>query len=197
MRTIPSSVTAEVQKDSIAPVTLLTGYLTNTTVMLCDSDVSVVSSGQTFDPYPFVVGEVEITAEDRTKSVEVSLTNVGYLVSSMIQGDTLQGKRITIEKIYRPHMDDRVMELDGMVNGVKELTEERGTFELVSEVSGLRKTMPRNFYYALCRWDYSPGGDSICQVNSNTYVQSYGTCDKTWASCQSRTNTHRFGGYFV
>ncbi|OGI00479.1 MAG: hypothetical protein A2Y25_12070 [Candidatus Melainabacteria bacterium GWF2_37_15] len=137
-------------------------------------------------------GQIESRMEGGPQKVNIKISNINQAYSSIIanEGDVLTNSICVIEEVIFDNLNnivgDSVNIFEGFVNNIQ-LTETEFSFDVERILGGYSTQSPNTTYDVNCQWVFK---DSRCQ-----YSGGETTCDKTFTSCQARSNEIRFGGY--
>ena len=116
----------------------------------------------------------------------VGVENASLFVSDLLETVTLEGATATLRRLYA-EADEAVAIFDGRVASCRI---ERGKAEIVL-TSGLDPTarkVPERFYSGQCTWWFK---SAECGFTGT----EFSVCNKTFADCTARAQTHRFNGF--
>jgi len=158
-------------------------------IYLANNSQDVEWNGTTWSRFRFESGEFSESDEGETQSVSIRVSNISRVVQGYIESTTngLIGDTI----IYRLIHADYPYENAALTTTFKILTcvcdELWVTFTLGMENFYLRRFPAHIFSRKICR--YEEFGGTACG-----YSGSSTSCDRTFATCISLSNSSRFGG---
>ncbi len=215
----------EIAQKKIKTRILLTIVLNNEekeVVKILENDTisSFEYNGETYLSAMVNRGSIENHMEGGPQRCNIKISNINRTYSQIIvnqseQGDVLTNSRCKIEEIiFYDHEDILLFQdesglqlengnslcleifnsvigspvniFEGFINNIK-LTETEFSFDVERVLGGYSTLSPNTTYDVNCQWAFK---DSRCQ-----YSGEETTCDKTFSSCQARSNETRFGGY--
>jgi len=209
-------------KNQVKTRILLTITLNNTAqdiIRIIENDVltSYEYNGETYLAAMVKRGSIESRMEGGPQKVNIQISNINQAYSTIIanQGDVLTNSRCVIEEVifyqdkdlleleddsqlllengnyllleeYDLVIDSPINIFEGFINNIR-LTETEFSFDVERILGGYFTQSPNTTYDVNCQWAFK---DERCQ-----YSGEETTCDKTFSSCQTRSNEARFGGY--
>ena len=211
-----------VAKNQVKTRILLTITLNNTAqdvIKIIENDVltSFEYNGDSYLAAMVERGTIESKIEGGPQKCSIKISNINQDYSNIIanQGDVLTNSSCVIEEVifYQDKdivlmenteelllenqdnfliesfdivIDNPVNIFEGFINNVQ-LTETIFSFDVERVLGGYSTISPNTTYDVNCQWAFK---DERCQ-----YSGEETTCDKTFTSCQARSNETRFGGY--
>jgi len=192
-----SNQKAEIASNQVKTRILLTFTVNNTEqdiIRIIENDTlsSFEYGGNTYVAAMVKRGMIESRVEGGPQKVNIKISNINQAYSSIIanEGDVLTNSACIVEEVIFDNenniVGDAVNVFEGFVNNVK-LTETEFSFDVERILGGYSTQSPNTTYDVNCQWVFK---DSRCQ-----YSGGETSCDKTFSSCQARSNEARFGGY--
>ncbi len=215
----------EIAKSEVKTRTLLTITLNNQAQEVIKILENETISNFEYDGNTYLTamvrrGTIESRMEGGPQRCNIKISNINRAYSQIIvnqsdQGDVLTNSRCVIEEIiFYGNKDLLLMQdesglqlengnsiyleifnsvigspvniFEGFLNNIK-LTETEFSFDVERILGGYSTLSPNTTYDVNCQWAFK---DSRCR-----YSGGETNCDKTFSSCQARSNETRFGGY--
>ena len=167
----------------------------STTKRYTDSDLTVVWSGNVYDPVPISIGGFEKSSINISETLTVEAQNVDRAIATILLNETIQGKAATIygsEWMAPGSYSNPTIVFKGQFDSFSvEEGEDTANVSLTIKNEFVRWDMniPRQSFQGSCQWKFksnTPG----CQ-----YTGAASLCNKTWDRCAELSNTHRFRGF--
>ena len=190
------------QKAEIAASEVKTRILLTLTINNTERDVIRIIENDTLTSFTYGSntyiaamvkrGQIESRMEGGPQKVNIKISNINQAYSSIIanEGDVLTNSICVIEEVIFDDLNnivgDSINIFEGFVNNIH-LTETEFSFDVERILGGYSTQSPNTTYDVNCQWVFK---DLRCQ-----YSGGETTCDKTFTSCQARSNETRFGGY--
>lgn len=202
MKTLPSTVSAEIVKTALIPVhlyaleLLTTDTVLNTKVVrLAASDKDVHFDDNLYTAFPISHESIRTSTE---MAVDATRVLVGVVDSTIIgllfRHDGLRRAKVTILTVFDGLLDDpdnKIISFEGYVSHAA-ISEQVASIEVTSKFDVQDIRLPRRVYLRdRCAWIYKDS--NTCQ-----YTGPLPTCDKSLDGnngCRAHSNTARFGGF--
>ena len=160
-----------------------------TYIRLIDNNEDVTIESDTYTKFPFAIEPIETNTGGELNSAQIVVGNVHRTLQYYAeQYDGIVGESVTIRIFHNEYRQYSKVALQWTFKILSTTYDDtRITFTL-GHRNPLLQRFPKYRYIARhCKWKYK----SIeCGATSPLT-----TCGKTWADCEERNNTLRFGGY--
>lgn len=166
-RTLSPDVIAEKDKDYNWPIELYQIKLSQNTLYYAMFPENIAFFDEFGNPqtyYAAAISRSKIKKNNKTApdSVTVTFDNVAKNFSAYIANTQFEGRKITIWKVFRNHIDkfENKIEMftDAVIDSIS--TDEYNlTAQLVSNLDALEVELPRRSYGVNCRWPGGFGGE--------------------------------------
>lgn len=194
---LDSNQKTEIATHEVKTRILLTLTINNTTqdvIRIIENDTltSFDYGGDTYLAAMVKRGKIESRMEGGPQKVNIKISNINQAYSNIIanEGDVLTNSKCVVEEVIFDGLDSVIGSainiFEGFVNNVK-LSETEFSFDVERMLGGYSTQSPNTTYDVNCQWVFK---DQRCQYSG---IET--TCDKTFTSCQARSNAARFGGY--
>lgn len=165
------------------------------TLRYTDTDLTVVWSGNTYNPVPIAISGFDKSSLNFSEALTIKTQNVDRAIAAVILGETIQGKQASIyvsEWMAPGSFSNPTVVFKGQFDGVS-IAEGYDTadvsLEIRNEFVKWDMPVPRSTFAGTCQWKFksdTPG----CQ-----YTGAASLCNKTWERCEELANVNRFRGF--
>jgi lambda family phage minor tail protein L len=193
MKRLPANIILEKNKlaqNSAWLILLDIDIETEDTIYLVRNNESITFDGVSYEPFAFELDSAKQDSKGKIPSVSLSVSNVTRMFARIL--DTHSGgvgATVTIRVVNSDLLDENYAELTINYDVIStEVTEEWITFSLGAP-NPLRQRYPKYRYISgHCNWQF---GSAECGYTPGATE----TCARTLASCQSKENQDRYGGF--
>ncbi len=160
-----------------------------------DTDLTVVWSGNAYNPVPISVAGFEKSSLNFAEVLTIKAQNVDREISAIILNERIQGKEASIyasEWMAPGSFSNPTVIFKGQFDGanIEEGYDSADvSMEVRNEFVKWDMPVPRSTFAGTCQWKFksdTPG----CQ-----YTGVASLCNKTWERCTELANIHRFRGF--
>lgn len=160
-----------------------------------DTDLTVVWSGNTYDPVPISISGFDKSSINFAEVLTIKTQNVDRAIAAIILGERIQGKEAAIyasEWVAPGSFSNPTVVFKGQFDGVgieEGYDSADVSLEIKNEFVKWDMPVPRSTFAGTCQWKFksdTPG----CQ-----YTGVASLCNKTWGRCEELANTARFRGF--
>ncbi len=162
-------------------------------IRLCSNNEDLSWNSETWQAFPFELATISESGKGEISAVAVKVSNVTGEIQRLLEAaDGAHGTAVTIRVINTVASTSTECELElSYILDRSSYDEQFVTFNLTGGNCLTRRVPRRRYLKNFCPFTY---GGIECGVSAGT-VSSYPTCNKTFADCQTRNNSSRFGGY--
>jgi hypothetical protein len=190
MRSIDSSVMAQLEAGELRPFALLDIELDGTHYRYTDCDVPIIYSSNSYAPRGFSGEPIGYSVAHIVDQCGLEVDNLDDALTSAFVGGNPQGEPVLLLLVVVTAsgtiIGTPVTLFDGAIDSWS-IHEEKVQITLVNDL--IRWSLPTlSLYSASCRWKKFKG--TYCG-----YSGSATWCDRTYARCQALSNTDNFGGF--
>ena len=116
----------------------------------------------------------------------VAVENASLYFTDLLKTVTLEGATATLRRFYA-EADEAVTIFQGKVSACR-IERRRADISLMSGLDPTAQKVPERFYSSLCDWKFK---STECGYTGSAFT----VCNKTFADCTARAQTHRFNGF--
>jgi hypothetical protein len=189
MRSIDSSVLAQLAAEELRPFLLLSFTVGATTYRYTDCDVPIVEGGDTYEPRGFEFGEINYSSGRVVDSVDLQVDDTDRILLPDFVGGTPQGGAAILRLV--------VLDADYAIIGTAAILFQGEIDDWSYDEPTLKVSLTGIFARwrqrttsrqpASCRWKKFKGTECA-------YSGSATWCDRTYVRCEAIGNTANFGG---
>lgn len=189
MKTIPSALIPKKNAlyDTDAWYYLFQISVTSGTyIYVTNHSETVTYQGLSYEPAPITIGDIVEDGKGNLENIPLSVSNVNRIIMSYIELYDLQGNDVII---YLMNHSDNTVVIDMGTYQIMEITaDEKVANFILGHYNFFKLSFPSNRYNKRrCRWQFK---STECGYSGVETV-----CDFTFADCQVRNNSDRFGGF--
>lgn len=156
-----------------------------TTLRFTDLPESFTFDGGTWLPYLLWDGAIRLTRGMEIDGGAVRLSNIDLTIAQNIRDTDFEGAIATLSAFYLEANEAHPM-FEGRITSAL-VVEASAEFKLAGFLEPTAISLPRRFIDPLCQWRFK---STECG-----YVGAETVCNKTFADCTTRAQTHRFSGF--
>ena len=195
MRTLPSALIAEKnQLDGSEPWLVfleitLPGDEKEYIVRNNEDITWPATAGQLYTAVPFELDMIEDSGSGEIPRVNLKISNVQRMLQGYLESyDGAIGATVKMTIVSVDHLDEDYSEFESTFDVIGSSANYEWVTFTLGAPNPLKQRFPLNKYIAKhCNWHY---GSVECGHSGDA------SCDRTFASCEAKSNAHRFGGYF-
>jgi hypothetical protein len=165
------------------------------TLRYTDTDLTVVWSGNIYNPVPIAISGFEKSSLNFAETLTTKTQNVDRAIAAIVLGERIQGKEAAIyvsEWMAPGSFANPSVVFKGQFDGI---SIEEGydsadvSLGIKNEFVKWDMPVPRSTFAGTCQWKFKSGTPG-CQ-----YTGAASLCNKTWERCQELSNVNRFRGF--
>lgn len=155
-------------------------------------------SGTIYDGRPFDPGEIIYSSDGIPVQTTLTVADADLYVTKLHIANSVQGKTVTIKRLYLDPDDDSEVGhdtlADGLVVGALSWDDTTMGMELHALRRAMSRPIPGRVIGRIC-WREYQDPDEYTGAGDPYTCQYADTCDRSWANCESNSYTANFGAY--
>jgi len=191
MRSIDSSIMAQLESGELRPFGLLHMNIDSTDFYFTDCDVPIVMGGNRYEPRGIDIGNISYSLSRIVDQATLSLDNLDDYLTTEFVGGTPQGSEVVVSMVvldsdYAVVASQAVTLFQGEI-GAWNMVEGKIDITITNQFAQWNQRTLNN-HSPSCRWKVFKGTEC-------TYSGGETWCDRSYTRCVALSNQANFGGF--
>lgn len=193
MLSVPSSFWQDLNGSTCRPVEVFELELDAGTLYY--SSQALTWNSQSYSALAVKRSEIREEMAFRVPETTITFSNVSNILRSYFEpDDLLTGRWATVRLLMRDSSEtlrsDSLVLFRGVMDRPRRITERDFAVKIIGPLKGHNVAIPRRRTATWCPWQFKDGVHC-------TYSGTDTTCTREWSDCDSKSNTHEFGGFLA
>jgi uncharacterized phage protein (TIGR02218 family) len=178
-RNVPTALTTIVASDLNQPVELYEVALDDQTYYYANAEQDITLGSQVYTALAISRTRVGTSMDSKVDEISVQLDNVDLGFSQLVASKDLQGRNVTIKKVFRDYLGDTaniITLFDGRMDSIA-IDQQKILIRIVSWLDAILKKYPGRVYQQQCNYKF---GDTWCAIDKESAAnKTIGTAEAT------------------